>query len=82
MSLGGVGFGGGGKLDCTHFRRVSLVVFRVRFVAVNLRVFLALPMLLLSSKTREVKMNKILIWKWNLELRRIFFSDHARAAVP
>ena len=44
MSLGGLDFVEAVSLDLTDLRRVSLVVFRMRFVAAKLQVFLALPM--------------------------------------
>ena len=44
MSLGGLDLVEVASLDFTDLRRVSLVVFRMRLVAANLRVFLALPM--------------------------------------
>ena len=43
-------------LDFTDLKRVSLVVFRMRFVAANLRIFLALPIFavkLLFSLSRQ-----------------------------
>ena len=55
MSLGGLDLVEALSLDLTDLRRVSLVVFMMRLVAANLRVFLALPMSSKGSSTSNKK---------------------------